>query len=128
MNRSILTVPVRKIEGDSSASFQDLLAVEDPLEIRLGEKTISITMRLGKVPDPGSAPSKALLDLLAANNRVWPSFFNYEPANNYLFLDMAFANRGLKAKELRARFESMCDHVRTYEPLWNPEKWPDARK
>ncbi len=54
MNRSILTVPVRKIEGDSSVSFQDLLAVEDPLEIRLGEKTISITMRT-----PGHDPELA---------------------------------------------------------------------
>ncbi len=45
MNRSILTVPVQKVEGDSSAPVQDLLAVEEPLEIRLGEKTISITMR-----------------------------------------------------------------------------------
>ena len=54
MNRSILTVPVRKIEGDSSAPFQDLLAVEEPLEIRLGEKTISITMRT-----PGHDPELA---------------------------------------------------------------------
>ena len=45
MNRNILTIPVQKIEGGSSASFDDLLAVEEPLEIRLGGKTISITMR-----------------------------------------------------------------------------------
>ena len=45
MNRPILTVPVQKVEGDSSAAFQDLLAVEEPLEIRLGDKSISITMR-----------------------------------------------------------------------------------
>ncbi len=45
MNRPILTVPVQKVEGDSSAPFQDLLAVEEPLEIRLGSKSISITMR-----------------------------------------------------------------------------------
>jgi FdhD protein len=45
VNRPILTVPVQKIEGDSSAPFQDLLAVEEPLEIRLGDKSISITMR-----------------------------------------------------------------------------------
>jgi FdhD protein len=45
VNRPILTVPVQKIEGDSSAPFQDLLAVEEPLEIRLGEKSVSITMR-----------------------------------------------------------------------------------
>ena len=45
MDQSILTIPVQKIEGDSSTPFQDLLAIEEPLEIRLGDKTISITMR-----------------------------------------------------------------------------------
>ena len=45
MSRSILTVPVQKVEGEASAPFQDLLAVEEPLEIRLGQKTVSITMR-----------------------------------------------------------------------------------
>ncbi len=45
MNRPILTVPVQKVEGDSSAPFQDLLAVEEPLEICLGDKSVSITMR-----------------------------------------------------------------------------------
>ena len=45
MNRPILTVPVQKVEGDSSAPLQDLLAVEEPLEIRLGERSISVTMR-----------------------------------------------------------------------------------
>ncbi|HTW66946.1 MAG TPA: formate dehydrogenase accessory sulfurtransferase FdhD [Bryobacteraceae bacterium] len=45
MNRPILTVPVQKISADSAASFQDLLAVEEPLEIRLGAKPVSITMR-----------------------------------------------------------------------------------
>jgi FdhD protein len=45
VNRPILTVPVQKVEGDSSAPFQDLLAVEEPLEIRLGDKSVSITMR-----------------------------------------------------------------------------------
>ena len=45
MTRSILTVPVQKIDGQSSTPFQDLLAVEEPLEIRLGDKSVSITMR-----------------------------------------------------------------------------------
>lgn len=45
MNRPILTVPVQKVDGDSSAPVQDLLAVEEPLEIRLGDRSISITMR-----------------------------------------------------------------------------------
>jgi FdhD protein len=45
MNRSILTVPVKRIDGGSSSSFQDLLAIEEPLEIRLGDQPVSITMR-----------------------------------------------------------------------------------
>ena len=45
MNRPILTVPVQKVDGDSSAPVQDLLAVEEPLEIRLSQKPVSITMR-----------------------------------------------------------------------------------
>jgi FdhD protein len=45
VNRPILTVPVQKVDGDSSAPVQDLLAVEEPLEIRLGEKPVSLTMR-----------------------------------------------------------------------------------
>jgi FdhD protein len=45
VSRSILTVPVSRIEGRSATQFQDLLAVEEPLEIRLGGKTVSITMR-----------------------------------------------------------------------------------
>jgi FdhD protein len=44
-DQSILTVPVQKVEGESSSGFQDLLAVEEPLEIRIGAKTISLTMR-----------------------------------------------------------------------------------
>ena len=55
MNRSILTAPIQKVEGDSSVSFQDLLAVEEPLEIRLGDKTISLTMRT-----PGHDPELAV--------------------------------------------------------------------
>ena len=54
MNRNILTVPIQRFQGDSFAPFQDLLAVEEPLEIRLGDKTISITMRT-----PGHDPELA---------------------------------------------------------------------
>ena len=45
MERSILTVPVRRVEDQSSSQVQDLLAIEEPLEIRIGSKTISLTMR-----------------------------------------------------------------------------------
>jgi FdhD protein len=50
---SITSVPVQKVKGISSSPYQDLLAVEEPLEIRLGfysegkrkNKSISVTMR-----------------------------------------------------------------------------------
>jgi len=45
VNRTILTVPVQKVDGASAAPIQDLLAVEEPLEIRLDGKTVAITMR-----------------------------------------------------------------------------------
>ena len=45
MSRNILTVPILKVEDHSSVAVQDLLAVEEPLEIRLCDKTVSITMR-----------------------------------------------------------------------------------
>ncbi|HLJ46822.1 MAG TPA: formate dehydrogenase accessory sulfurtransferase FdhD [Bryobacteraceae bacterium] len=45
MTRNILVAPVRRVEGQASAPFQDLLAVEDPLEIRIGGQPVSITMR-----------------------------------------------------------------------------------
>ncbi|HLG96203.1 MAG TPA: formate dehydrogenase accessory sulfurtransferase FdhD [Bryobacteraceae bacterium] len=45
MSRSILTVPVQKVDGDASTPVQDLLAIEEPLEIRLAGEAVSITMR-----------------------------------------------------------------------------------
>jgi len=45
VTRGILTTPVTRIDGAASRSTQDLLAVEEPLEIRVGGRTVSITMR-----------------------------------------------------------------------------------
>jgi FdhD protein len=45
VNRTILTAPIQKIEGHSSSPCQDLLAVEEPLEIRVADRPVSITMR-----------------------------------------------------------------------------------
>jgi FdhD protein len=45
MKRNIVTVPIRKVDQASVIAEQDLLAVEEPLEIRLGERNVAITMR-----------------------------------------------------------------------------------
>ena len=44
MKRSILAVPVRKV-GESVSEEQDLVAVEEPLQIRLNGENLAITMR-----------------------------------------------------------------------------------
>lgn len=45
MNRNIITVPIRKVEAGSNAAEQDLVAVEEPLQIRLNDRDFAITMR-----------------------------------------------------------------------------------
>lgn len=45
MFRDTLVVPVETVNDDSSRRRQDLLAVEEPLEIRLNGEVLSITMR-----------------------------------------------------------------------------------
>jgi FdhD protein len=45
MKRNIITVPVHKLEAGAGASAQDLVAVEEPLQIRLAGRDIAITMR-----------------------------------------------------------------------------------
>jgi FdhD protein len=45
MTRNIITVPIRKVEGSDESNSQDLLAVEEPLEIRVNDRNVAITMR-----------------------------------------------------------------------------------
>lgn len=45
MKRNIITVPIQKMDHGSVSSEQDLLAVEEPLQIRLGKHDVAITMR-----------------------------------------------------------------------------------
>jgi FdhD protein len=45
VKRSIITVPIRKIDGATANSEQDLLAVEEPLEIVVNGRNLAVTMR-----------------------------------------------------------------------------------
>jgi FdhD protein len=45
MRLNIITVPIRKVGRAAVSLEQDLLAVEEPLEIVLGERNVAITMR-----------------------------------------------------------------------------------
>ena len=43
--RSILSVPIRKLAAGATTEDQDLVAVEEPLQIRIGLRNVAITMR-----------------------------------------------------------------------------------
>jgi FdhD protein len=45
MSAAVVPVPICKVKGYSICPSEDLLAVEEPLEIRLGEHSLSVTMR-----------------------------------------------------------------------------------
>ena len=45
MNVAVVPVPVGRVEGCAASRADDLLAVEEALEIRLGHRSLSITMR-----------------------------------------------------------------------------------
>jgi FdhD protein len=45
MKQAMLAVPVRRVTQQGAAEDQDLLAVEEPLQIRLGDRDVAITMR-----------------------------------------------------------------------------------
>lgn len=45
MKRNIVIVPIKKVENGALSAQQDLLAVEEPLQIRLGDRDVAITMR-----------------------------------------------------------------------------------
>jgi FdhD protein len=45
VSAAVLAVPICRVTGYTSSPTDDLLAVEAPLEIRLGERSLSVTMR-----------------------------------------------------------------------------------
>ncbi len=45
MQSSVVTVPVRTFEGSGELDHQDYLTVEEPLQIRVGDRDVSVTMR-----------------------------------------------------------------------------------
>jgi len=45
MSSAAISVPIGRVEGSTASRTDDLLAVEEPLEIRLGHRSLSVTMR-----------------------------------------------------------------------------------
>src|SRR5216684_126132 len=45
MTPATVRVPIRKVDGQFTRLQEDILAVEEPLEIRVGSRSLSVTMR-----------------------------------------------------------------------------------
>jgi FdhD protein len=45
MSAAVVPVPICRVKGHTASPSSDLLAVEEPLEIRLGRRSLSVTMR-----------------------------------------------------------------------------------
>jgi formate dehydrogenase assembly factor FdhD len=70
----MLTVPVRRFRGLTCLDEQDLLAVEEPLQIRAGEKDLAIAMRT-----PGNDGELATGFLLQrASSRAPKTFWTFD--------------------------------------------------
>src|SRR5262245_6648826 len=63
-----------------------------------------ITLNGPKI-DPAAAPAKVLLEMLAVNDNLWPSYFAYSEKSERFTLYLPTPNTGLKAKDVRTRFD-----------------------
>ena len=45
MTLSTIRVPIGKVDGRITRLQEDILAIEEPLEIRVGSRSLSVTMR-----------------------------------------------------------------------------------
>jgi len=85
------------------------------------------TQSLGKVPDPASVPTKILLNMLSANDLIYPVSFCYgEKFNNFYIVSM-IANKGVKPKDMRQRIDQLTSVSEGYDHLWNPAKWESKK-
>ena len=113
-----------KVEAYQAKRTEGTWTYYGKFELSPDQTQVWISMTLAKLPDAGTIPPKVLLDLLAVNDKIWPSYFMYSQDGNRFYMYSPIANRGLKAKDLRARSETMCSDLKANEALWNPAKWP----
>lgn len=45
MSTAAIPVPINRVKGSIASRVDDLLTAEEPLEIRLGQQSLSMTMR-----------------------------------------------------------------------------------
>jgi hypothetical protein len=78
---------------------------------------------LYSVPEGKTAPSSALLALLAKNDDIGPEFFSYSVSNKLLYLNYPAPNTDVTPAVLRRRLKSFLADLDETRDLWDPEKW-----
>ena len=93
---NIITVPIHKIDpGDSDKPEQDLVAVEEPLQIRLGDRDFAITMRTPGQDRELAAGFLFTEGVIQSPNRFAPSQTRH---------DRGVSNRHVTRRRRRSKF------------------------
>ncbi len=100
MSRSVVPIPVRTIQPGSDEQRLDLLAVEEPLDIRLNGKTVSITMRT-----PGNDVQLATGFLFAEGLLKSPTDLAHSSQSGRNSVDLCLVSEGeVDAERLQRNF------------------------
>jgi hypothetical protein len=96
-------------------------------EISPDQSNVWISLNGPKIGDTNAVPAKVLLEMLTVNEDLWPSYFYYSEKANRFTLCLPVRNSGLKAKDIRGKFDTLSAQFKKHEHLWNPERWTDVR-
>ena len=91
------------------------------------QSNLWFVFNLMAVPDPATVPSKILLGLMTANDRIYPGYFGYYAKDNLFTMKSFMANKGLKAKDVKLQLETMGANANAYDTLWNSTKWEGSK-
>jgi len=91
-----------------------------------GNKYIEFSAWLGKVPDPANVPSKVLLGLLTANDKVYPLTFTYSEKWTQFKIFGTIPNKNVQAKDVRKMMDNTTNAIKEYAPLWSSSRWPGS--
>lgn len=87
------------------------------------QENVWVFADLAPIADLNNVPRDILVDMLKANETMGPTYFAYNEKIKLFVLYHVVTNRGVTAKLLRERVESVANQVDVKEKLWNPKLW-----
>lgn len=112
-----------KLTGYQVKRIEGTWAFYGKFELSSDQSQLWISMNGPQITDASTIPHQVLLDMLVLNDEIWPTYFTYSKTSKRIYIYLPLANKGLKAKDLRSNFETLCAKLKTHEGLWNPKKW-----